>query len=135
MPRTGSANYVGDAYGLAWGGTTEKGTATIGVNFGAASVTVNIDLPSRTIPTATGQVGVDTSIYWANGANSPNGPNGPNGYIDVTGEFFGPNASETAGTFSYKTSVFDFVSGQTKELEAVSGSFGAKLCAAKAPGC
>jgi hypothetical protein len=131
MPKTGSAKYVGDAYGIAWGGTPEKGTVTIGVSFEApAGVTVDIDLPSHNLPTATGQVW--GSSYAAHGGfqiefNTDT--------IDIVGAFYGPDASETAGTFSYKKSSFDNMTGRTKELESVSGSFGAKLCGAMASGC
>jgi hypothetical protein len=125
MPKTGSAKYVGDAYGLAYGGTVEKGAATIGVGFESGGITVNIDLPSRTIPPATGQI--YGAGYTAQGGFTREFENQA---TTITGAFYGPAASETAGTFTYKKSMFDNMTGQTRDIESLTGSFRAKLCAA-----
>jgi hypothetical protein len=124
MPKSGSANYNGSVY--ATNGTT--GSTTIGVDFGIGSVNVAITLPNTAAGavTASGTGSLAGNSYNAKGkqAASLDVPIALYGYdFAASGAFYGPNASETAGTFTLSTEHLPLSSTKTQSFE---GTFGAK---------
>jgi len=122
MPKSGSANYNGSVY--ATNGAT--GSTNIGVNFGTAEVSVQVTIPNTSAGsvTANGTGSLTGNSYNAKGKQTASFdvPIVPYSYdFAASGAFYGPTASETAGTFTLST---EHPLGSTKQ--SFEGTFGAK---------
>ena len=117
MPKSGTANYSGSVY--ATNGAT--GTTKIGVDFGKASVNMDVTISNVTAKGAGSVTGNDYNVQGKQTA-SFDVPIVPYSYdFAASGAFYGPNASETAGTFTLSTESPLFSTKQSFE-----GTFGAK---------
>jgi hypothetical protein len=122
MPTTGSASYSGRTVGAAVDGTTQSllaGTVNINANFGAMSVsgTFVINDVTSGIPTSFATLTMPATAIAPGAGGAYNGtlvgalPGGAVTGSAVQGHFYGPQANETAGTWSAKNSVTTAVGG------------------------
>src|SRR5678815_380104 len=101
MPKTGVAQYSGGVYAT----NGAAGSTNISVDFGAASVSMGIDFPKYNVA-ANGTGSVTGNKFNVQGKQSASldVPIVPYSYdFAASGAFYGPSASETAGTFSLST--------------------------------
>ena len=101
MPTTGTAVYNGLSLGSSTGNTYNQGTSQFNVNFGAKTI-------SGTVTNAAYSADLRGTI---NGASFSGAHNG----VNMSGNFYGPNAAELGGVYN-----------GTSNGRSVVGSFGAK---------
>jgi hypothetical protein len=114
MPNNGSATYAGRTLANYASGGAVQGTVTLNANFGKSTVDVNIFHEDGHTLTYGG------AVIWHNGYSNFS----TDGSRVLHGAFFGPNAQETSGTYSW-----------TSPNYSVTGSYGAKLCSPGATVC
>jgi hypothetical protein len=114
MPNSGSATYAGRALANYASGGSVQGTVTLNANFGKSTIDVNIfHADGHTLI-------YGSSPIWENTYQNFS----KDGTRDLHGVFFGPNAQETAGTYSWSSPNY-----------SVTGSYGARRCPPGATVC
>ena len=101
MPTTGTAVYNGRSLGSSTGNVYGEGTSRFNVNFGAKTI-------SGTVSNATYSADLRGTISGASFSGAHNG-------VNMSGNFYGPNAAELGGVYN-----------GTSNGRSVVGSFGAK---------
>ena len=101
MPTTGTAVYNGLSLGSSTGNLYEQGTSTFNVDFGAKTI-------SGTVSNAAYSADLRGTISGASFSGAHNG-------VNMSGNFYGPNAAELGGVYN-----------GTSNGRSVVGSFGAK---------
>lgn len=101
MPTTGTAVYNGRSLGSSTGDAYNQGTARFNVDFGAKTI-------SGTVSNAAYSADLRGTISGAAFSGAHNG-------VNMSGNFYGPNAAELGGVYN-----------GTSNGKSVVGSFGAK---------
>ena len=101
MPTTGTAVYNGLSLGSSTGNTYDRGTSRFNVNFGAKTI-------SGAVTNAAYSIDLRGTISGASFSGAHNG-------VNMSGNFYGPNAAELGGVYN-----------GTSNGKSVVGSFGAK---------